>query len=59
VERFNLRKPSELEGRKVYQIKITNRFAAVKNLSGSDGKNRAWEDIKGDNRFSAKRRPGL
>ena len=39
VERFNLRKLSELEVRKQYQIKISNRFAALENLN--DG-----EDIK-------------
>ena len=29
VEKFNLRKLSELEVRKQYQIKISNRFAAL------------------------------
>jgi hypothetical protein len=29
VERFNLKKPSELEVREWYQIKISNRFAAL------------------------------
>ena len=33
VERFNLRKPNELEVRKPYQIEISNRFAALENLS--------------------------
>jgi hypothetical protein len=32
VERLNLRKLSELEVRKQHQIKISNRFAALKNL---------------------------
>jgi len=31
-ERLNLRKWNELEVRKQYQIKISNRFAALKNL---------------------------
>ena len=31
-ERFNLRKLNDLEVRKQYQIKITNRFAALENL---------------------------
>ena len=39
-ERFNLRKLNELEVRKQCQIEISNRFAALENLS--DG-----EDIKG------------
>jgi hypothetical protein len=33
VERFNLRKLSELEVEKQYQIKISNRFAAFENFS--------------------------
>jgi len=32
VERFNLRNVSELELRKEYQIKISNRFVALENL---------------------------
>jgi hypothetical protein len=39
VERFNLRKLYDLEVIKQYQIEITSRFAALKNL-GDD------EDIK-------------
>jgi ribosome-binding factor A len=31
VDRFNLRKLSELEFRKQYRIKISNRFAALEN----------------------------
>ena len=46
VQRFNLRKLHELEVRKQYQIKISNRFAALENLSDSDGINRAWENVK-------------
>ena len=30
VERFNLRKLSELDVRKQYQIKVSNRFTALK-----------------------------
>jgi len=32
-ERFNLRKLNELKVRKQYQIEITNRFAALENLT--------------------------
>jgi hypothetical protein len=35
VERFNLKKLSEVEVRKQYQIKISHRFAALKNLNVS------------------------
>jgi hypothetical protein len=33
VEVFNLKKLNELEVRKLYQIEISNRFAAFKNLN--------------------------
>ena len=58
-ERFNLRKLNELEVRKQYQIDITNRFAALENLSDSEGINRAWENIKGNIKTSAKESLGL
>jgi hypothetical protein len=45
-ERFNLRKLNELDVRKQYQIEITNRFAALENLSEGEDINRAWENIK-------------
>jgi hypothetical protein len=45
VERFNIKKLSELEVRKWYQIKISNRFAALENLNVSVDINMAWENI--------------
>jgi len=44
-ERFNLRTLNELEVRKRYQIEITNRFAALENLSDDEDINRVWENI--------------
>jgi hypothetical protein len=46
VERFNLKKLSELEVREQYQIKISNWFTALENLNVSEDINRAWENIK-------------
>jgi len=40
VERFNLRKQNELEVRKQYQIKISNRFAGLESLFHSKDINR-------------------
>jgi len=54
VVRFNLRKLSELEVRKQYQIEISDRFAALENLSDGEDINRAWENIKESVRTSAK-----
>jgi hypothetical protein len=53
-ERFNLRKPNELEVRKQYRIEMLNRFAALENLSDSKDINRAWEDINENIKTSAK-----
>jgi len=38
VERLNIRKVTKLEIRKLCQIKISNRFAALKNLSDNKDK---------------------
>ena len=45
MEKCNLRTLNELEVRKQYQIHITNRFAALENLSDGEDINRAWESI--------------
>jgi hypothetical protein len=46
VEIFNLRKLNDLEVRKQYQIKISNRFTALEKLNDSENINRAWKNIK-------------
>jgi len=53
-ERFNLRKLNELEFRKQFQNETLNTFTDLKNLSGDDNKNRAWESIKETIETSAK-----
>jgi hypothetical protein len=40
-ERFNMRKLNDLEVRKQYRIEITNRFAALENVSDNEYINRA------------------
>jgi len=59
MERFNLGKLSELEARKQYQIKISNRFAAVENLNDSEDINRVWKNIKKNIKTSVKEGLGL
>ena len=56
---FNLRKLSELEVRKEYQIKISNRFAGLENLGDSDDINTAWVNIKENIKTSSKESLGL
>ena len=53
-ERFNLRKVNQLKVRKQYQIEITNRFAALENLSEDEDINRVWENIKENMKTSTK-----
>jgi hypothetical protein len=53
-ERFNLKKLNELEVSKECQIKISNTFTALENLSDSEDVNRTWENIKEDIKTSAK-----
>jgi len=58
-QRFNLRKPNELEVRKQYQIDITNRFAALENLNDGEDVNRTWKNIKNNIQTSSKESLGL
>jgi len=58
-ERFNLRKLNELKVRKQYQVQITNRLAALGNLSDCEDINRAWENIKENIKTSATESLGL
>ena len=59
MERFNLRKLTELEVRKQYQIEILNRFVALQDLSYGEDINRAWENIKENIKTSAEDSPCL
>jgi hypothetical protein len=59
VDRLNLSKLNELEVRKQCQIKISNRFAALVNLSDDEEIRKAWENIKENNQTSAKDSLGL
>jgi hypothetical protein len=46
LKRCNLRKLSELEVKKLYQITMSKRFAALENLNDRKEINRFWENIK-------------
>ena len=51
--RLNLKKLNELEVRKQYEVKMSNRFAALEYLIDSEGKNRTSENIKDNIKTSA------
>jgi hypothetical protein len=44
--RFNLKNLNELEFRKQYQPKISNRFAALEKLNVAEDINKAWKKLK-------------
>ena len=50
---------NELEVRKQYRIKISNRLAALEDLNDSEGINRVWENIQENIKISAKESVGL
>jgi hypothetical protein len=58
-QRFNLRKLNESEFREQYQIEITNRYAALENLSDDKDIDRTWENIKENIKTSVKGSLGL
>jgi hypothetical protein len=45
MERFNLKKLNEAEGKEQYHVELSNRFAASENLDTEVNINRAWETI--------------
>ena len=59
TERFNLKKLSELNVRKEYQIKISNSISALENFSDSEDINRAGINIKEHVRTLTKENLGL
>jgi hypothetical protein len=58
MERFNLQKLKDVEVKEHYQVKISNRFAALGNMDDDDDDddvdiNRAWECIRQSTKASA------
>jgi hypothetical protein len=50
VSNYNCRKQTKEQ----YQVKITNRFAALENFDDNVDMNRAWENIRENIKISAK-----
>jgi hypothetical protein len=55
MERSNLKKLNEIEGKEQYHVKISNRFASLKNLDTEVDVNKAWETIRENIKFLPKR----
>jgi hypothetical protein len=53
MERFNLKKLNDVEGKEQYHVKISKKFAALENLDTKLDVNRVWETITENVKFSA------
>jgi hypothetical protein len=54
MERFNLRKLNEVEGKEQYRVEVTNRFAALEDLETEVKINSALETIRHNMKIVAK-----
>jgi hypothetical protein len=54
MERFNLNKLNEVEGKEQYRVQISNRFVALENLHNNVNINKAWETFRENIKISAK-----
>jgi hypothetical protein len=48
MEKSNINKLNEVEGKEQYRVDTSNRFAALENLGDDVDINRAWEIIRED-----------
>jgi hypothetical protein len=55
MERFNLRKLNEVEGKEQRLIEISNRFADLEKLDTEVDINKDWETIRENRKFQPKR----
>jgi hypothetical protein len=53
LERFNLKKLNEVEGKEQVRVEVSNRFAALEDLDAEVEINSAWESIKENIKISA------
>jgi hypothetical protein len=54
MERFNLKKLIEVEGKEKYRVEVSNRFAAVEDLDAEVEINNLWETIRERMKISVK-----
>jgi hypothetical protein len=58
MERFNLKKLNDVEGKEQFRGEVSNRFAALEYLDTEAEINSAWETIRENINISAKKSPG-
>jgi hypothetical protein len=54
MEKFNLKKLNEVEGKEKYRVEVSNRFAALEDFDAEVEINTIWETIRGNIKISAK-----
>jgi hypothetical protein len=54
MDRFNLKKLNEVEGKEEYRVEVSNRFSALEDLDQEMKINSAWETIRDNIKISAK-----
>jgi hypothetical protein len=54
MERFNLKKLNDAEGKEQFRVEVSNRFAALEDLDTEVEMNSAWETIRENIKISAK-----
>jgi hypothetical protein len=54
MERFNLKKLNDVEGKEQFGVEVSNRFAALEDLDTEVEINSAWETIRENIKTSAK-----
>jgi 50S ribosomal subunit-associated GTPase HflX len=58
MERFNLKKLNDVEGKEQFCIEVSNKFAALEDLDTEVEINSAWETIRENINISAKENLG-
>jgi hypothetical protein len=58
MERSNLKKLNEVEGKEQFCVEVSNRFAALEDLGAEVEINSVWETIRENIKMSAKESPG-
>jgi hypothetical protein len=58
MEKFNLKKLNEVEGKEEYRVEVSNRFAALEDLDTEVEINTIWETIRENIKIPAKQSLG-
>jgi hypothetical protein len=53
IEKFNLGKLNEIDGKEQYRVEVSNRFAALEDLDAEMKINSAWKMIRENTKISA------